>query len=296
MVELNTAWGRWLRPQSLTLLRIGWHSVGLVNAEIAARATQDDHLEDILRNIALQYPPDLVAAQLSDVNRIAFHIRLIRERIPDHAAVCDVGGGVGLFSIGCAALGMDVLLIDDFADNLNERYGSSILDLHRRNGVQIITSDVLEAPPRLKPASLNAVTSFDVLEHLHHSPRPLLRSMVEALLPGGTFLIATPNCANLRKRVMGVFGKIQWSEFDSWYNEPTFRGHVREPDINDLRAVAHDLKLEQVRLFGRNWLGYENTSPLVRMATWLADDLLVRRPSLCSNLYLLGIRSPGAAS
>lgn len=274
----------------MTPLHCGWQAVSPVAVEIATHPTQDDHLEAILRKIALRYPRNLVAIQLSDVRRIAFHIRLIRERIPPHGSVCDIGGGVGLFSLGCAALGMNVLLIDDFADDVNERYGPSVLDLHREYGVRIVTSDVLDAPPRLEPSSLNAVTSFDVIEHLHHSPRPLLRSMVNALSPRGTFLMATPNSANLRKRVMGVLGRTRWSDFDSWYNQPVFRGHVREPDVNDLRAIAHDLDLAEVRIFGRNWLGYENSSRTVRVATRLADGLLARRASLCSNLYLLGVR------
>ena len=262
----------------------------MVKNTAAAGEASDANVEAILHRIALRYPQELVATQLSDVKRIAFHIRLVRDHISPRGSLCDIGGGIGLFSVGCAALGMNVTLIDDFADEVNERYGPSILDLHREYGVKIAVSNVLESPPQLEPTSLDAVTSFDVIEHFHHSPKPLLRSMVNALSPGGIILIGTPNSVNLRKRVLGLVGKTHWSDFDLWYNRSTFRGHVREPRVDDLLAIARDLELVEVRIFGRNWLGADSTNPAVRVATRLTDGLLLRRPSLCSNIYLLGSR------
>ena len=66
-----------------------------------------------------------------------------------------------------------------------------------------------------------------------------------------------------------------------------FRGHVREPDVEDLHYIARDMQLAQVEIFGRNWAGYLG-GRAVRTLTRLLDPLLQRRPSLCSDLYLVG--------
>src|SRR3712207_1446801 len=96
-------------------------------------------LEGLLRSIAMKYPRELVPYQLADVQRIAFHIALVLLHKGKDVTVCDVGGGIGLFSVGCAAVGMRTILIDDFDDAVNHRYGPSVLDLHRSYGVEVIT-------------------------------------------------------------------------------------------------------------------------------------------------------------
>ena len=62
--------------------------------------------------VASSYPQDMVAAQQRDTARIAFNISLaLNGREPKGISVCDIGGGVGLFSTGCdasdSALGLD---------------------------------------------------------------------------------------------------------------------------------------------------------------------------------------------
>jgi hypothetical protein len=73
-----------------------------------------------------------------------------------------------------------------------------------------------------------------------------------------------------------------------WYEEARFRGHVREPDVADLRYIARDMQLKDIEIHGRNWLGYKSRFGFVRMATHIADVPLRAFPSLCSDLYLVG--------
>jgi SAM-dependent methyltransferase len=244
----------------------------------------------LLRDLARRYPPGLVDDQLRDVPRIAFHIQLVLANTPSNGSVCDIGGGLGLFSVACAALGMRTVLVDDFADEVNDRYGDSPLDLHRAYGVELVRANVLESPPLFSRGSLDAVTSFDAIEHFHHSPRPLLHSMLAALPSHGLLLISTPNSVNLRKRLASLAGKTKWSDFDSWYNRDLFRGHVREPDVEDLLRIALDLGLVGSRIIGRNWLGHHSNVASIRIATRVFDRVLQMRPALCSNIYLLGRR------
>jgi len=79
---------------------------------------------------------------------------------------------------------------------------------------------------------------------------------------------------------------------EEWYEEPEFRGHVREPDVADLRYIALDMGLKDVRILGRNWLGYGTRSRFVRLGTWIADRPLQMFPSLCADLYMTGHSPP----
>jgi hypothetical protein len=103
-------------------------------------------------------------------------------------------------------------------------------------------------------------------------------------------VLSVPNCVNLRKRVTVPFGAGKWSRMEHWYEPEVFRAHVREPDVEDLRYIARDLKLQNVEILGRNWLGYASAKPIIRMATNVVDRVIQFRPSLCSNIYLLGTK------
>jgi SAM-dependent methyltransferase len=245
-------------------------------------------LEATLTDIARSYPPALRAGQLEDVPRIAFNVGLVAERVEPGATVCDIGGGVGMFSLGCAALGLRAMLVDDLSDEVNRREGAAALELHREHGVEIVQRDVIEDGLELEPGSLGAVTSFDSMEHWHHSPKGMFHGVRSALADGGLFVISTPNCANLRKRVLMPFGKVKWTSMEEWYEHERFRGHVREPDVEDLRYIARDLGLRDAQVLGRNWMGYRGGTRGRRLAAQLLDRPLRRRPQLCSDIYLIG--------
>jgi SAM-dependent methyltransferase len=251
-------------------------------------------LADELRALARRYPPELVAEELGDVPRTVFNVGLVASRHGTRARVCDVGGGIGLFSLGCAAAGMRVTLVDDFADPVNAAVGPGVLELHRSRGVEILRRDVIEAGVKLETGAFDAVTSFDSIEHWHHSPRRLLHQLVAALRPGGTLVLGAPNRVNLRKRLTTPFGYNEWSPFQEWYLPERFRGHVREPSVDDLCLIADDLGLERVEIVGRNWLGLAHRNPRTRALTRLVDRPLRTRPGFCSDIYLIGRRPSGA--
>lgn len=222
-----------------------------------------------------------------DITRVTFELALLLNHIPPKARVADIGGGISLVSPGLASLGFESILVDDFGDRWHGQL-SDALEVHRRLGVGIISTDVLRSEKIFDDCSLDAVTSFDMLEHLHSSPKELFTRLMRALKPNGVFFIGVPNCVNLRKRITVPFGIGKWSQIQEWYEEPVFRGHVREPDVRDLLYFASDLGLKNVQIVGRNWLGYKSRFAWVRALTPLGDSLLQLRPSLCSNIYLIG--------
>jgi SAM-dependent methyltransferase len=257
---------------------------------------RNTNLFDILRGVASKYPQDFVAGQLRDIPRIAFHISLAFDAAQHKPAsdlvICDLGGGIGLFSVGCAAYGIKrAVLVDDFDDHINHLIGHSILDLHRSFGVEVFARDVIESGISDISGTFDIITSFDSIEHWHNSPKKLFHEVVEKLNPGGVFILGAPNCVNMRKRITVPFGIGKWSRFEEWYYEDKFRGHVREPDVNDLLHISTDMSLADIKIYGRNWLGNHSENRMIRLGTSIADFFLRLRPSFCSDIYLVGKKS-----
>ena len=250
--------------------------------EIPAQNSQLDR--EALTSIANEYPADMAPGMVRDVSRIAFHLTLVSGR-----DLLDIGGATGLFPVACRAAGFRrVVVIDDFNDPGDRARGvaHSRFGLHEKYGVEALTRDVLQGLDYVE--EFDTVTLFDVLEHLHHSPKRLLHDAVRALRTGGTLVLAVPNCMNLRKRIAWPLGIGCWTSMLEWYEQPIFRSHVREPSLADLRYMARDLGLDDTRIMGRNWSG-ALASGRVRRAIGTALDLPLRlRPSLCSDLYLTG--------
>ncbi len=265
--------------------------------------TKANRKED-LEALARRFPAELVDAQLADVTRIGFQVDLLLARTGSDIEMCDVGSGVGLFTAACAQAGMRVTMMDDFAppfadeesaravpdapDAVNFAGVDETLKLHRSLGVSVEKRDPLVEGFPFPSESLDVVTCIDSMEHWHRSPKRLFAQMMGALVPGGLFVLGVPNCVNLRKRISVPLGYGKWSQMAHWYEPEIFRGHVREPDVDDLRYIARDLGLVDIEILGRNWAGYQNRRPIIRALTHLIDPILKWRPSLCSDLYLIG--------
>ena len=250
-------------------------------------------LTEILEDVAKQYPRDQVELQMRDVPRILFNICTVLKaagsKSRSELELCDIGGGIGLFSVGCAACGVKrMVLVDDFDDPVNSQVGGSILDLHRRHGVEVVTRNVVDAGIDDIAGSFDVISSFGSMEHWHHSPKRLFHDIVGKLRPGGAFVLSAPNCVNMRKRITVPLGRGKWSRMQDWYEVDSFRGHVREPDVDDLIYIANDMQLTSIRTCGRNWHVCASTSPPIRIATGIVDHVLRLNPSLCSSIYMTG--------
>ena len=203
----------------------------------------------------------MVDHQIQDISRISFNIGIVLDSIKSkphsELEICDLGGGIGLFSVGCAAYGMKrTVLVDNFDDAVNHRLGESILDLHKGLGVEVISCNVVEKNILDISGKFDIITTFDSMEHWHHSPKRLFHQVIEKLNTGGAFILGVPNCVNMRKRISVPLGVGKWSGMQEWYEVDKFRGHVREPDVNDLKYIARDMGLVDIKIYGRNWLGY----------------------------------------
>jgi SAM-dependent methyltransferase len=251
-----------------------------------------NEISEILSVVAHQYPKELIDGQMRDIPRIAYNISLVLNAVRRPAtevSICDLGGGIGLFSLGCAALGFRrVVLVDDFMDSVNARVGDTILTIHQRYKVEVVNRDVANTGIADLGGGFDAVSSFDSVEHWHASPKKVFHDVTASLREGGAFVLGVPNCVNLRKRLSVPFGIGKWSTMEEWYESPRFRGHLREPDVDDLFYIARDMRLRDVRIIGRNWHGYHSKYALVRTLIPIFDLPLRIIPSLCADLYLVG--------
>lgn len=238
--------------------------------------------------LAGAYPAPVRSMFHANIDRYAFELSLIRKYAPAGSRLLDVGGGLSGLSVLCALSGYDVILVDDFADSTYREVAEPALLVHMRHGVKIRRKDILQESLFERDESFSIITLIDVIEHLSRSPRVLLHSCIKQLRPNGALIIGAPNCVNLRKRITVPLGYGKWTSMSSWYDEPIFRSHVREPDVDDLRYIAVDLKLKQPQVIGRNFGGLMSANPLISKATRLVDRVLRLKPSLCSNLYLAG--------
>ncbi len=245
------------------------------------------NLQSLLLQVAHSYPEDgMVKWQTRDIPRIQFGIELaLNGSDPKGLRVLDIGGGLSMFAPGCAALGMQSVLVDDFNDTGTVRDGDAGFTAHRKFGVEVMARDVIRDGLG-DLGTFDIITTFDSMEHWHSSPKQLFAEVKTALKPSGIFVLGVPNCVNLRKRITVPLGYGKWSQMSDWYEQTPFRGHVREPDVADLHYIASDMGLRDVRIYGRNWQGYKNGRSLIRAVTSVIDRPLRLFPALCADLYL----------
>jgi 2-polyprenyl-3-methyl-5-hydroxy-6-metoxy-1,4-benzoquinol methylase len=258
------------------------------NAWNPVRAQVVRRLEDVVADYRRRIDVNFTA----HIPRISFEISLALNALNKSdlsgCSVCDIGAGVGLFTVGCAALGAKlVILLDDFGDGPLSEIDRRVLETHRTYGVEVAQRDILSAGLR-DLGTFDVVTSFASMEHWNRAPRRVFQQISTQLRSGGAFVLGTPNCVNLRKRITVPFGVGSWTPLKDWYEAEVFRGHVREPDVRDLAYIAADMNLKNISIYGRNWIGYGSRYRFARIGTKFFGGILQTFPSLCSDIYVTG--------
>ena len=172
----------------------------------------------LMAGLKRRYPVELRAGWHLEVERTAFHVEQV---FSPGAAIADLGGGIGLFAPTCAALGMRSFLIDDFRDPVNLEHPLQELEVHRGCGVEVIATEVRHWGEHFEDESLDVVTSFDSIEHWHHSPRRVFSEAFRVLRTGGVLFIGAPNAVNLQSSplasliVTPVFALVKTRKFQA---------------------------------------------------------------------------------
>ena len=249
---------------------------------------------------ALGWPP----SDGSLDRRTEFYLRLVHEtgNLTAGRHLLDLGPGLYPFGAIVRAIGMDVTLVDDFGggggvDAHNADPTRKVIDIWKNNlGIRVVELDFVAHPLPIDSASVNVITCFHSLEHWHHSPKRLFREISRVMKPGGFLIIATPNAANLRKRIFVPLGKNIGPTLEEWYHEgdPIFRGHVREPVVRDLHRLLEWNDFEIIATRGRNFIGADSIAlsflpkAMVRLLASVSDRVLRFFPTLCSDIHVVG--------
>lgn len=244
----------------------------------------------IFDDLVGRYPENLARIAKANRERILWQVKEVVDHVVPGSVVVDLGGGSVPFMAICQELGFSTTVVDDFGDATYEGI-DVVLSLFGDRGVTVRNVDIFSQDFEFgDPGSIGMVCSHDSMEHWHQSPKHLFHLAWDALATDGVFWLGVPNAANLRKRLMMPLGKAPWSLMQDWYEEPIFRGHVREPIAADLRYIAEDVGATEYAVYGRNWIGYRNHRKMVRAVTPYIDRALQLRPALCSDLYLRAVR------
>jgi len=87
------------------------------------------------------------------------------------------------------------------------------------------------------PGTFDAAVMFDTIEHLF-DPRAVLRSVSQALVPGGTLLVSTPNFNALSRHVLGPdWAVLSPLEHLYYFEERTLAALLDACDFEDVRFV-----------------------------------------------------------
>lgn len=131
-------------------------------------------------------------------------------------------------------------------------------------GAEIFVGDIMDAP--FPANSFDAITCFDVLEHVYN-PRLVLEKVQYWLKPSGVFYTLLPNIDSGESRLFGSY----------WYGLELPR-HLSHFSLKSLHALAGSVGLEPISVEARR------NSALEYSLRYVGDDLLklggIRRASL----------------
>jgi SAM-dependent methyltransferase len=116
----------------------------------------------------------------------------IRRYLAEGSRVLDVGAGFGHF-LSVARGVFDVAGL--------ELSPAAVAFASDRLGVSCVLGSVYRMPASLRPP-FDAVTAWDLIEHLH-DPLSALRTLREAILPGGHLFLSTPDAGSFAARLLG---------------------------------------------------------------------------------------------
>jgi ubiquinone/menaquinone biosynthesis C-methylase UbiE len=115
-----------------------------------------------------------------------------------------IRAGGRLLDVGCGT--------GDFLSEMQQQRGWSVMGLeparhaaryaHDEEGLSVLAGVLNQAP--LADQSFDAITFWDVLEHVYH-PRAVIAEAARLLRPGGVLVINHPNIESLDRRIFGRY-------------------------------------------------------------------------------------------
>jgi 2-polyprenyl-3-methyl-5-hydroxy-6-metoxy-1,4-benzoquinol methylase len=144
----------------------------------------------------------------------------------------DVGCSTGFVVEAARAAGWDAIGLD-----LNP----SAIEFGRSRGLDLRTAALDDAG--FDPASFDAVSLFDVLEHLI-DPADTLRSCIRLLRPGGIVFLYVPNYDSASRLLMGKDAHFIWPTHHlNYYTPSTIRDLLARHDLDTAYVATEGLDI-----------------------------------------------------
>ena len=168
-------------------------------------------------------PNDFTLLQLREVVR----------KLPDGQSVfLDIGTGSGIVPRVVRRLGARSITVDWPVTGSQKAVISAC-----EAGVEGYYCQVGEDPLPVEDGSVDCVLLADVLEHLLHSPRPVLADMSRVLKRGGVCIATTPNALRAAVRIKVPLGYSNWPYVFDYYDASFHGGHHHEYTIDEFRGI-----------------------------------------------------------
>jgi len=170
------------------------------------------------------------------------------DKLGKNLKILDVGSYFGNFSLFCSKLGHSVDAVDSYT-----AYGDCfdfVLKKFSENRINIYEfSDVGYDLKGIQKESYDVVLCLGVIEHVPHSPKPLMDALLWVLKTGGHLILETPNLAYLYNRRKLMKGESIYPPLQSQYfTEIPFQGHHREYTINEIRWILKENNFSDIFL------------------------------------------------
>lgn len=226
-------------------------------------------------------------------DRAATILRLLRGQ--KATRFLDIGCGDGQLT---ASAGEAVSADEIHGVDLNPE----MIQLAQEKGVLAVRADLDREPLPYPSNFFDLALASEVIEHIY-DPGSLLAEVRRVLVPGGKFIVTTPNLASWHNRLALLLGFQPWLTAASLYdpgagklNLGTFLtkvgtvggDHLRVITLKALRdiAVAHGFTPAGFHVVSTTRLFDARTPFIMRIPLWLIQNTLGRFPALSSTLIV----------
>jgi len=168
-------------------------------------------------------PNDFTLLQLKEVVK----------RLPATGGVfLDIGTGCGIIPRAIHKLGARSITVDWSATGTDDAIVNA-----RAAGVEGYYCQVGYELLPIEESSVDCVLLADVIEHLLHSPKPVLQDIRRVLKERGGCIATTPNALRLAVRAKVALGYSNWPPVMEYFDAPFHVGHHHEYTIQEFRGA-----------------------------------------------------------
>jgi SAM-dependent methyltransferase len=185
--------------------------------------------------------------------------------------------------------------------------GSSAIENIKLANIQGEYCDMYNEKLPLGDNSCDLVFFGDVIEHLLHSPKPVLLEFNRILSDQGVVIATTPNACRLTVRLKMLLGYSNWANIYEFFDKDFHPGHHHEYTIDEFKRIfeltgfeiiefvlyEENLRSEKLENFkdiktqDRNWNKNKQDSLFGRMMKFLLLQITNIFPTLRSNMLII---------